>query len=355
MSKSQRWEHGSEFDWPAGWEPAPAADHPWPANAWFGGSGRDVLRAALSVGISGHGWRRLWIPTFLCQEVVAAAVDTGLPCVLYADRPGTGRPADLARLSLQPGDAVMLVNHFGLRAAPQVPDGVAVLEDHTHDPWSDWARTSSADFAMASLRKTLPTPDGGVLWSPAGHELPEPAQLTPERELAAERKRAGSLLKRAYLDGQAVSKTAFRELQLAGEEHIATGPVSAMTLGTRALLDAMPVASWRRRRAAGVAHLASRLQGRIDVLPADAEATGVPFSVVARLPDRATRDRVRRAAIAASIYPAVLWPVADAVLAGMTDADRDLADRVMSVHCDHRYSTADLDRVADVLLGALAP
>jgi hypothetical protein len=40
-----------------------------------------------------------------------------------------------------------------------------LVEDHSHDPFSPWAVGSSADYAFCSLRKTLPVPDGGLLWS----------------------------------------------------------------------------------------------------------------------------------------------------------------------------------------------
>jgi hypothetical protein len=78
------------------------------------------------------------------------------------------------------------MNYFGLRTPPdlELPEGVEVLEDHSHDPVSAWAEQSSADFCLASLRKTLPINDGGALWSPVGHRLP-PAP--PDRAAASGR------------------------------------------------------------------------------------------------------------------------------------------------------------------------
>src|SRR5690606_7795309 len=126
------------------------------------GSGRDALRALLRHGKTQLGWQRLLIPSYFCQDV-AASFTRELPTEVYVDRPGL-RPDERA-IATREGDAVLNVNLFGFRTAQwafKLP-GVAVIEDHTHDPWSAWAATSQADFAVASLRKTLPLPDGGVL------------------------------------------------------------------------------------------------------------------------------------------------------------------------------------------------
>ena len=40
---------------------------------------------------------------------------------------------------------------------------IVLIEDHIHDPLSDWSQSSNADYAVASLRKTLPVPIGAML------------------------------------------------------------------------------------------------------------------------------------------------------------------------------------------------
>ncbi|MGM0577360.1 MAG: hypothetical protein ACQEXJ_16670 [Myxococcota bacterium] len=354
-----RWEHGSELHWPAdgaaGWPPRSAADvYPWGNEAVLTGSGRDALRLVLEHGRRFVGWRRLYVPSFLCQEVVQAAVGTGLPTRLYPDRPT--EPFDPDAVDAREGDVVLVVNHFGLRDAAPLDGlragGAAILEDHTHDPWSPWAQGSDADFAIASLRKTLPVPEGGVAWSPSARALPDAPPVTPERERAAGRKLAAMVLKGLYLDGHPVEKDAFRRLAMAGEDDIARGEISAVTEATRALLRTFPVNAWREVRRANHALLAARLGDARGVTVLRGDGRSCPFSAILVFDSGRARDAVKRHLIDRSIYPAVLWPLDEPVLEGLERADLSLSRRVLSLHCDMRYGASDLDRVADAVIAA---
>lgn len=350
---AERWEHGSEFHRLDA--SPPGLD--FRAPPWVGGhrlgSGRDALRLVVRHGLAGRGWRRLWVPGFLCQEVVAALAGEGLALGAYFDLPG--RP-----LALPPatrGEAVLVVNTFGLRAGPtpSLPPGVDIVEDHTHDPTSPWAAGSRADFAVASLRKTLPVPEGGVLWSPKGHPLPAAPPVTEVRRAAAAAKREAMTLKRSYLAGEVVEKESFRSLALAGEEGIASGEISSMTAETADELSAFPLERWRAARARNWGFLAGRLSrlGWLRVLEPESSACA-GSSVVVLVDDPARRDRVRTRLIERRVYPAVLWPLEATVVPVPLEA-RALSRRVLSLHCDVRYGESDLSRVADLVEEAGTP
>jgi hypothetical protein len=49
------------------------------------------------------------------------------------------------------------------------------------------------------------------------------------------------------------------------------------------------------------------------------------------------------------VYPAVLWPLEELVLKGIPDADRELSRRLLSIHCDFRYTSSDTDTVAQIV------
>ena len=80
---------------------------------------------------------------------------------------------------------MLAVNFFGIRKGKAWQDwlsqhkDIILIEDHTHDPFSTWAQQSTAHYAMASLRKTLPIPDGAILWSPQKMSLPKPTSPPP--------------------------------------------------------------------------------------------------------------------------------------------------------------------------------
>jgi hypothetical protein len=353
MTRPDRWEQGSEYHLmaPRG---VSAKGMPWGEAVAYFGTGRDALRALIADNQPKRGWRRLWIPSYFCQEVVESLQSTGIGLEVYPDRPGQPAPG-YANLPFRSGDVLMVVNFFGLRIQPsydQLPrDEVAVIENHTHDPWSAWAGTSKADWCVASLRKTLPVSDGGVLWSPAGNPLPSEPILTADRRRASLEKLAAMTLKSLYLDGAFDDKALFRRLAVAGEGRIASGDVSGMTDWTRALLPEFPVKAWRERRRANQRVLASALGGLpgIAVLQAQDAVCGCPYSGLILLDSVQRRDHVRERLMASRVYPAILWPLQSPVLPGVPPEDVDFSRRMLSIHCDMRYNREDMLRVAEMI------
>lgn len=290
----------------------------------------------------------MWVPEYFCQHVTAALVRPDLELVPYPDHPLRPVPAVPDAV---PGDAVLLMNYFGLRAPFHAPrrDGIEIIEDHSHDPSSRWAAASTADFCVASLRKTIPVADGGVLWSPRGHGLPPPPRLTRQRELTAATKLAAMILKAMYLEGHPVDKAHYRALALRGEQALAVPDSSAPSSVAHAVLRSFPIESWRRTRAANYAELASLLDhvGWARVLK-PAEGAGPAFSCVLILDTADLRERVRSRLIEANIFPAVLWPLDQTVLT-VGDEVRSLSRRLLSIHCDGRYGVEDMRHIGEVL------
>jgi hypothetical protein len=313
------------------------------------GSGRDAFTALLSYGRDTLAWRRIFVPDYFCQEVVATLAEQ-LEVLTYPDLPSHPfRPPWLDR-SLGSDCAVLVVNTFGLRTAPPLPltRPFSIIEDHTHDPFSPWAHQSQADFGLASLRKTLPVPDGGVLWSPSRAMLPKQAHLSEIRERAAHRKLSAMLLKALYLKGAQVDKQRFRELAIAGEAEIASGPCSAITPASQAIILSAPWQRWRDQRQLNfVAFRQALLQrGGITLLVAQADACA--FSCVLHFPSNEARNQMRQRLIDHRVYPAVLWPL-EADTKGISEEALDFSHRMLSIHCDHRYSPKDMQRVVDFL------
>ena len=194
-------EIGGDFDWRH--RPYEAC-HPWPASHTWYSLGREALRAAVCQA----GSRHVWLPGYFCRDAVLYLEGAGYLVSFYHDSPVQLQPS-WDSLNPQPGDAVVAVNYFGSRSGeawrswPQKRPDVVLVEDHTHDPFSPWACASTAHFAFASARKTLPIPDGGILWSPSGRELP--ARASACNWLASTLKAAGMVSKSIYLDSESRS------------------------------------------------------------------------------------------------------------------------------------------------------
>jgi hypothetical protein len=339
---TDRWEQGSEFHFSLD---AGSADLPWkthPHDLW--GSGRDALRALLAWGREAHDWRRLLAPSYFCQDVLAAA-RREIEVNVYESWP---TQPGATQVEVRTGDVVLVVAMFGMRplAAPSVP--AAIVEDHSHDPLAPWAIDSRADYAIASLRKTLPLPDGGVLWSPRDLPVPRKGEVTVEHSAAVLERLSAMILKLHYLAGHETDKSGFRALAIQSERAIGAGAVSGISAFSRSRLPSLPTAEWRKARARNLQVFRSEIGDLPQITLLDA-----PFAAILIFDDRARRELVRERLIAARIYPSVLWSLDDPAVAGIPETHVDLSRRILSIHCDYRYTPDDMVRVASELRKAV--
>lgn len=328
-----------------------------------------TAREALVAGLAARGVRRVHLPTFGCHDVTRA-LRGPFEVVLHPDRPG-GPPS---RVELADDEAAVVVTTFGLPPRWTVVGGTLVV-DVTHGPWDAVAAGAAptdaagraADLVVASLRKTLPVPDGALLWTPTGGALPPEPGPDPAHDAGAERLDASLTAKAAWLagaDGPGVvpkdgPRGWLRSLQ-AGEAALLgldARPRAASRV-TRERVPALDVAARWARREANTAAFATAFAAALTDASADARGDlagavsllPAPALVVLVLQDRALREALRTALVAERVYAAVLWPTDGE---DVTDEDRDLADRILVLHADARYDTAAMTRVARLVVGTL--
>ena len=202
---------------------------------------------------------------------------------------------------------------------------------------------------MASLRKTLPIPDGALVWSPKEATVPAPADVAP---IAGLEKLAAMILKRLYLAGASIPKDTFRKLQIEGECLLGNEAASNATDFTRSVLDVLDVAGMRLRREKNVRHFVNSMveYGLSSLLLFNSWPSGaVPFNGVVICATPSIRSELQGTLIAKENYPAIHWKQDSK---GYNSADShaiDIASRVLTLPVDQRYSSLDVDRlVAEV-------
>lgn len=341
---SERWEVGGEFHW-MGLPPPPFI--PWPKTASWYLLGRHALVALLQSLRKSSG--RLWVPSYFCFDV-ADYWRTFIEVHTYRDDPRRAEP-DWSTLQPKAEDIVIAVNYFGVRNGEiwrgwREQNSCVLVEDHSHDPVSGWALASSADYVFASLRKTLPVPDGAILWSPRG--LPLPANGTGESS-ASSLKLAAMLWKREYLLGSSPldAKSTYRAWQQAGEHAFDTSAISFATgLSQKYLSFGVPV-KWHEGRVTNAKWLLAKLQGYRNFRPIFLgwPEQSAPLGAVVEFDSPAQRDATRQGLQEHGIYCPVHWPATEAC----DPAARDLADRLLTLPTDQRYETRDMEKLASLV------
>jgi hypothetical protein len=288
-----------------------------------------------------YGWEFLHVPTYYCPEVVR-----DLRRVTEVRRYRASPAGDVAEPSVGKRDAVLVTSYFGQPPAA-VGRGAGVrIVDATHDPLAAWLQGVDADYVVASLRKTIPIPDGGVVWSPNGRPLPEPPPAS-DRQLAGTAQMLSAMsLKSAYQAGKAIDKRIYLELFKLADNYFRGAQPGEMSLFSRAMLPTFPLRQWREQRIDNIAAATSALEGlpNVEVVPST-------FGLVMRFSSHALRESIRAALIAGNVFPAVLWDLSDD---DVPDAHAELSRQILFLHADFRWTHTDIKRATKMIRAACA-
>jgi hypothetical protein len=340
-----RWELGSEFHW-MGLPEKPLL--PWPSGSVWFMLARHAVAALVRMHVS-DGFT-LWLPSYFCPEV-AECCGQYCPIRQYRDLPTWHEP-DWKSLQPRRNDMVLAVNYFGVREFGvwrrwRESTPCVLIEDHTHDPGSEWVLSSTAEYALASIRKTLPVADGAILWSPRGLSLPEQSLVNdwsgPALKLAA------MIYKHEYLSGAETAglKDRFRRLQLDGEKMLRGSEISAISPGSLAYLSEGAPISWRQQRATNARRLVDNLAVQQDIkclFTAWSEGA-VPFVVPLLFDSRNERDVYQSQLQQENIYCPVHWVCQTEDLHAL-----ELSEKILSLPIDQRYTEEDMDRISNAIL-----
>ena len=317
------------------------------------GTGRYAIGSLINMMIEQEGWKRLLIPNYYCPQVTSY-ISRLINISYYNVKPGEEIKFNF---TIQQGDVLLVNNLFGLNQKPDYSifqDEITVIEDHSHDPFSDWSCNSEADWCFASLRKTIPIPDGGILWSCLGKTIPVEPDITVEHRQSSTYKFCAMLAKEHYLKGKAIPKHIFRDMFVNGENGYDENPdVSGISQVSRNGWKRYPIQISREIRKHNYLYLTGLLEriSNLDILHSKVEEDIVPFSVVLLLKDRETRHAVRNNLISSNIYPAILWDQASEDQTAIENIE--FSQRMLSIHCDMRYSINDMDSIFQGIKNAL--
>ena len=297
-----------------------------------------------------QGWKRLWVPEYFCYDVIASLKEAGLELQFYADYPGyweDGKTLEsIQRIGhFKQGDAVLRVNYFGMRSY-RSPEKlmVPVVEDHTHDLIGGWALNTTADWCIASLRKSLPVSEGGMLWSPVGLKLPKAPVASKENEEIASIRWEAMRLKARYLAGEDVEKAAFRAGLVDTEEYFDRADVCALDRQSQKFLWSFDIRDWYNKKRENWELLFDIRKDGVRVLRPDSMGC-YPFSLILVFMTGEERDRVRKSLIEKQIYPAILWNVP-----APTEGEVfKMSKGMLSIHCDARYTKEDILQMKSII------
>lgn len=297
-----------------------------------------------------NGWKRLWMPDYFCYEVIDTIINqTGIEVRYYADSPLD--ECKVENLPYEDGDVLLRMNFFGMRGQRSNKNVLCpVIEDHSHDPFGHWALYSDADWCISSIRKILPLPEGGMLWSPKGHNLTIELNSSEENEKIAAIRWEGMEMKASYLKGEGISKDVFRKRYTETEEFFDRAEPSKIDERSKDVVSKkLDINLWQIAKRKNWILLRSLVNGRCCKIVEPEDETCTAFSLVILLETKEQRDTLRKRLIENCVYPAILWNVPERA----SERSKDFSERMLSIHCDGRYSEKDVRQLAGILNKAI--
>ena len=177
-----------------------------------------------------------------------------------------------------------------------------------------------------------------------GLQLPEQPASSEENERIAAIRWEAMRLKARYLAGEPIEKATFRAGYVDTEEYFDTAPVCALDRASQEYLTTFDIKAWYNRKRENWELLSNISKDGVRVVRPEGMGC-YPFSLVLQFDNPDERDRVRKELIAHQIYPAVLWNVPDTASGKVKSFSR----RMLSIHCDGRYSVDDVQQMRTII------
>ena len=286
-------------------------------------------RNCLEYILISRGYKKVYIPCYICDVVLEPFRKLDIEYELYhVDE----RLEIKDQISLNPGDALLYVNYFGLkqRYVESLAEtyGSTLIIDNTQ---AFYAEPVAGIDTFYSCRKFFGVPDGAYLYTDK--------LLDQVFELDESYDRMNHLLKRIDLGAE----SGYDDFRI-NDERLSGLPIRQMSLLTKRLMQSIDYDSVACRRRANYSFLRTAL-GNTNEVSFDLEDDAVPMVYPYLAPVKGLRERL----ISNKVFVACYWPN---VLewAKEEELEHRFASRMHPLPIDQRYGEDDLKRVAEELI-----
>lgn len=334
-------EYGSDFHYISDWSfrSVGREENTFSSIAHLYYSGRAALHAIIENGITQYAWKKIYVPSYYCQEVYDFIRPLNIQIEYYQYHPFSKNLDFL--FEDEEGHVLLVVNYFGIDILDiGLYKHLVVIEDLTHDLSA--IDNSRADYVFGSLRKVLPLPVGGFAKAMNQHQLPLPSKSFAAEE-AALKKWTAMYLKRRYLETGQDVKSLFRSLFMSGEETFdkewTNVELPAIVKPYLYSLNIEQIVKTKRENA----EIITQQIRQNDLFDVISSSVFNQFGCILRFQSGKTRDLLKKYLIERAIYPFILWPNQ------ITQMDKAIADSLLFLHIDFRYDNRDMNYLAETI------
>lgn len=317
-------------------------------------SGRDALRA---IAIKYKGlYKRIVLPALCCESMVIPFQTNGYEIIYYKlNRDLTASIGDILS-KLEFADIFLYMNYFGIQSLndknlqsirERFPN-VILIEDKTHDIFSDKCNDVIPDFVVVSIRKWLAIPDGGILYSQADQGVFPKKLDTFFGDVRTEAmKNKSDYLK----SGDACLKELFRRQLAEANSYLdSDAAVVGLSSGSDKLLRNISfkeIARVRRNNTLILSQLLKDVVGIKQLSSFEPNKVSLYYPVLV-----GDRDKLQKALADKKIYCPVIWPLPKHA-EGVCKVSDYVANRMLALPCDQRYGVYEMQHISSNLKSIL--
>ncbi len=282
---------------------------------------------------------KIWLPKYYCQHVTSWLKECYSNIHLYEIDPfSSAENLDLNSFS-NPTDIVILNNFWGIYKydIPISKTKAIFIEDHSHGWQSTNCLNSTADYCVASLRKTLPIPLGGILWQPKNNTNYK-SSLIEDNDFYKnwDRIKLAMRLKSDFIEHKVNSKDMYLQLINQSEQylHKQYSPIK-LTKENEAVMLLFLNKDYKTYKENNLQILLNNLNKnkKFKVLNSKIDCT---FGLQLLFKDRKEFDKIKKILISNHIYPSELWP---------NNKERNGWSYLLNIHIDFRYNQEHMQHI----------
>lgn len=302
------------------------------------------------------------LPAYTCDSVVLPFVETGFRVAYYDLEKdlSVNEQAFLGKVAAESPAVVLVHNYFGfdtlspMQAAFETlrRQGIVLIEDLTQVLFSAIPRVE-ADFYVASFRKWMAIPEGGLALRREGSFRNVPTETDGLLEKA---KLDGLHAKFRYIIKGEGQKQLFLDKCRIAEEILETqSDIYAMGDFSKKFLGDLDITELKQRRRENYGYLLARLKENQSLEPVfpDLREGVVPLYLPLYARSEDDRDRLQAMLREKAIYAPIVWPNFDGYkgleLKGVAESVGWIYSHTLSLPLDQRYGLDDMAAITDVL------
>jgi hypothetical protein len=323
----------------------------------FFGDGRQAIKAVL-LNIEEIQHKTCHLPAYLCDSILQSFRELELDVKFYPHR-------ELLKPVLNGNikdSLVYLIDYFGIEPVSEkeieelLDDNNIVILDVSHSILDEnrFSLTHENFYRIASIRKTFPIPDGGIVY----HSDPNfKSSNIPPRKY--ETKLEAMLLRKLYLKGYDMDgsdkkgvKEHFLNLNQEYESYKYGSVVEPQSIPLTScyILKNISITDIMDRRWENLSFMHEKLANK-EVLLFNLDKIKSPFILTLKFKNENERDFIRKKLIENDVYPPVLWDLKAYIPEEFT-FERTLSKRILMVPTDQRFGATEMSKVKDILNSA---